>query len=85
MPFHGALTRGIAASPRRPLRVYLAAGAFESRCPYPDLSANRRLAAVLRERGYQARYTEYLGGHDVENWLALMPAALEFVLGTTNR
>ena len=77
----GWLTRRIAETPRRPMRVFLAAGALESQCPYPYLAANRKLAEVLGRGGYDARYVEYVGGHDVENWRALVPTALEYVLG----
>ena len=76
----GWLTQRIAESPRQPIRLFLAAGALESRCPYPYLAASRRLSEVLRARGYELRWNEYVGGHDVENWLAQMPAALEYVL-----
>lgn len=77
----GWLTRRIAAEPRKPLRVFLAAGTMESACPFPYLAENRRLADVLTALRYPVRYVEFNGGHSVENWLLAMPAALEFVLG----
>ncbi|HEX6902504.1 MAG TPA: alpha/beta hydrolase-fold protein [Thermoanaerobaculia bacterium] len=77
----GWLTRRIAATPRKPLRVFLAAGTMESACPYSYLAENRRLADVLTALRYPVRYVELIGGHDVENWLLTMPAALDYVLG----
>lgn len=77
----GWLTRRIASEPGKPLRVFLAAGNMESACPFPYLAENRRLADVLTALRYPVRYVELNGGHSVENWLLMMPAALEFVLG----
>ncbi|GAA3664682.1 hypothetical protein GCM10022224_031050 [Nonomuraea antimicrobica] len=67
------LLRQYAESPRLPLNIYQAAGlldndVFPGGIP-PMLDANRRLQAVLREKGYPVTYHEFAGGHDWV-WLA---------------
>ncbi|ENQ3108842.1 esterase family protein [Bacillus cereus] len=52
-------------SSRLPLQIYMSAGQLENK---PLLEANRRLSQVLKEKGYQSTYTEFLGGHDVLWW-----------------
>ena len=45
-----------------------------------QLLPNRILASVLKGKGYEVLYTEYLGGHDSLNWRETLPEALVFVL-----
>jgi enterochelin esterase-like enzyme len=58
------LTRDIAAAPRKPIKLYVEAGLFES----TRLEANRRLRDVLVAKGYPVTYREFHGGHDFWMW-----------------
>lgn len=53
---------------RLPLRFYLDAGLLEEASPDGILGSNRRLAEVLRSRGYPLTYREFAGGHDYAVW-----------------
>jgi enterochelin esterase family protein len=66
------LTREFASRPRTGLRFYLDVGNRET-MPGPggaesQLTVNRRMRDVLRDRGYPVTYAEYTGGHDYINW-----------------
>jgi enterochelin esterase family protein len=66
------LTREFASRPRAGLRFYLDVGNRETR-PGPggsasQVSVNRNMRDVLRERGYPVTYAEYTGAHDYINW-----------------
>lgn len=79
----GWLPDQIAKSQKKPLRIFLSAGSLESDFPYPYLTSNRRLALVLDQCGYEVKYVEYPGGHDVENWRDRVGEALAYVWGDT--
>lgn len=49
--------------PVRPLRIWLDVGRYEAL-----LDSNRRLAALLHSRGYDATYREYNAGHNYIAW-----------------
>lgn len=81
------LTRRYEAGERRPARFFVEVGNLETTpLPFaggPDLvSATRRFAVVLRQRGYEVvGYGEPPGGHDLVHWTAVLPTALEALLG----
>ena len=58
------LTRDIAAAPRKPIKLYVEVGLFES----TQLEANRHLRDVLVAKGYPVTYREFHGGHDFWMW-----------------
>lgn len=81
------LTRRYDAGERRAVRFFVEVGKLETApLPFADgldmVSTTRRFAAVLRRRGYElAGYEEPSGGHDLVHWAAVLPAALEALLG----
>jgi enterochelin esterase family protein len=64
----GWLTQQFVASPRLPVRFYLAAGKFENFYPFSLLMENRRFRDVLESKGYAVTYSEFPGGHDPVSW-----------------
>lgn len=78
----GWLTKQFAASPRRMQRFYISVGKFEASYLHNYLEENRRLRDVLTAKGYPLRYNEYMGGHDIINWAAVVPEGLVFLLNS---
>lgn len=69
-------------TPRKPLRVFLQAGARDLNWNTPELnwfSANLRIAAELAERGYDLRLVLGDGGHDPNHGGAILPDALRWL------
>ncbi|MEM6783684.1 MAG: alpha/beta hydrolase-fold protein [Bacteroidota bacterium] len=72
------MIRLIAKEPVRPIRLYVDIGTYETTVgpgmlPAAEtdfLAVNRRLRAVLAERGYDFVYAEYPEGHTWGNWRA---------------
>lgn len=62
----------VAETPRRPLRIWMDVGKLEWL-----IDANRRMAALLRDRGYDVTYREHGGGHNYASWRNEIPGALE--------
>jgi len=62
--------------PLRPIRVWMDAGLFERL-----LECNRRMCALLAERGYAATYREYGGGHNFPSWRDDLERGLELLFG----
>ena len=58
--------------PRAPLNIWMDVGRFEGL-----LESNRRMSALLRERGYPVAYREYEGGHNVPSWRDDVAGGLE--------
>lgn len=82
----GFIIRAYSASPRLSVRLHLIVGAFERHLDVEDdesnfLQANRRLAAVLRKRGYALSYAEYPEGHSWGLWRNHIGDALEYFWG----
>lgn len=85
------LTAQIAATKKRPLRVYLESGTFENVAYEPAefpryaqstvLASTRHLGDVLRAKGYTLRYHEYNGSHRVLNWRGTFSDAVTFIFG----
>jgi enterochelin esterase family protein len=65
-------------SPRLPLRVWLEFGLME----LDDLMIrpSRRMAAVLREKGYDLTYNEFAASHDWAHWRVSLAQALATML-----
>jgi enterochelin esterase-like enzyme len=65
------IARQYVESPRLPLRFYLEAGAFENDIfgnGGQILETSRHLRDVLRAKGYEVHYREFVGGHDYLSW-----------------
>lgn len=72
-----ALIDEYAAAPNVPVRFFQEAGSNEREV----LDQNRRLRDVLRERGYEAGYREFQGGHDYASWRGGLADGLIDLLG----
>ena len=65
-------------SPRLPLRIWMEVGLME-----PEdrmLGPNRRMADVLREKGYDPIYNEFAAAHDWAHWRVSLAQALTTML-----
>ena len=84
---HEWLTRRIATSETKPIRVYLSAGSLEINSLRdldggPNLVlANRHLRTVLEAKGYSVWLEEFPGGHDMISWQGVIPEGLTALLG----
>ena len=78
------LVKEFLASPKLPLRFYLAAGTFEIDREGGGggiLEATRHLRDVLRAKGYDVHYQQFVGGHDGLSWRGLLADGLMALLG----
>jgi enterochelin esterase family protein len=78
------LVKDFLASPKLPLRFYLAAGAFERDLEGTGgniLEGTRHLRDVLRAKGYDVHYQQFVGGHDGVSWRGLLADGLMVLLG----
>ena len=57
--------------PVRPIRIWMDAGRYEWL-----FDGNERMAALLRERGYDVTYRRFSGGHNWTSWLEELVVAL---------
>ena len=62
--------------PKRPVKVWMDAGRYEWL-----LEPNRRMHALLVERGYEVTYREYNGGHNYPAWRNDVWRGLEVLFG----
>jgi enterochelin esterase-like enzyme len=72
------------ASPKLPLRFYLAAGTFEfdrNGGGGEILEGTRHLRDVLLAKGYQVHYQQFVGGHDGLSWRGALADGLINLLG----
>jgi enterochelin esterase family protein len=72
------------ASPKLPLRFYLAAGTFEfdrNGGGGEILEGTRHLRDVLLAKGYQVHYQQFVGGHDGLSWRGALADGLIHLLG----
>jgi enterochelin esterase-like enzyme len=76
----GWLTRQVATTPRKSLRLYLATGTWEG----DGLVENRRMRDVLTAKGYPLVYQEYSGGHDEVVWRGLIADGLIALIPSTD-
>jgi enterochelin esterase family protein len=65
-------------SPRKPLKIWMDIGAYDKAELIP---ANRRMAALLKAKGYPVTYGEYPGGHNHVAWRNEVGQGLEMWLG----
>lgn len=73
------------ASPKLPVRFYLEAGTFEvDRYGKGGdiLEPTRQLRDVLRAKGYEVQYQQFVGGHDGLSWRATLADVLIALLGS---
>jgi enterochelin esterase family protein len=72
---------------RLPLRFYLNAGSFEAQFwggpggVNGTLESNRHMRDVLRAKGYEVHYQEFIGGHDYLSWRGLLADGLIALIG----
>src|SRR5688572_9725604 len=79
-----SLVKDFIASPKLPLRFYLAAGTFEIDREGTGgniLEATRHLRDVLRAKGYDVHYQQFVGGHDGVSWRGLLADGLMVLFG----
>jgi enterochelin esterase-like enzyme len=72
------------ASPKLPLRFYLAAGTFEIDRDGGGgeiLETTRHLRDVLLAKGYEVHYQQFVGGHDGLSWRGTLADGLIALLG----
>ncbi|HSB29079.1 MAG TPA: alpha/beta hydrolase-fold protein [Pyrinomonadaceae bacterium] len=72
------------ASPKLPLRLYLAVGTFEFDRDGGGggiLESTRQLRDVLLAKGYQVHYQQFVGGHDGLSWRGTLADGLIALLG----
>lgn len=74
----GWLTDQYARTPRLPLRIWMEVGLMELEDRM--VGTNRRMAAVLREKGYALTYSEFAAGHDWSHWRVSLAQALTLML-----
>lgn len=73
----GWLIEQFAVRHKVPLQIDMNVGRWEGSLM---LIPNRMMHHVLRARGYPVHYEEYSGGHDIAQWRATLPRALERLL-----
>jgi enterochelin esterase family protein len=79
------LVKEFLASPKLPLRFYLAAGTFEIDRDGGGgniLESTRHLCDVLLAKGYQVQYQQFVGGHDGLSWRGVLGDGLIGLLGS---
>jgi enterochelin esterase-like enzyme len=78
----GWVARQVQAQDRKPIRFYLDAGLLEANGGSESiLSTTRKLADVLRAKGYEVRQVEFAGGHDDLAWRGTLSDGLIHLLG----
>ena len=78
------MVRQFLASPKLPLRFYLTAGTFEidrDGSGSNILEGTRHLRDVLRAKGYDVHYEQFVGGHDGLSWRGRLADGLIALLG----
>ena len=79
------LVKEFLASPKLPLRFYLTAGTFEidrNGAGGGILETTRALRDVLRAKGYEVHYQQFVGGHDGLSWRGALADGLIALLGS---
>jgi len=78
------LAKEFLASPKLPVRFYLAAGTFEidrNGGGGEILETTRQLRDVLLAKGYEVHYQQFVGGHDGLSWRGILADGLIALLG----
>jgi enterochelin esterase-like enzyme len=60
-----------------PIKVFMEAGILENK---PLLDSNKNLHKILKSKGYDVQYNEFLGGHDDIWWQNELPQGLKYLL-----
>ena len=79
------LARQFITTPRSAVRFFLDVGTFEADTSARGsgiLEANRQLRDVLRAKGYEVHYQQFVGGHDTVSWRVMLADGLLALLGT---
>ena len=79
------MVRQFLASPTLPVKFYLDAGTFEMDSAGEGgdiLEASRHLRDVLRAKGYEVHYQQFVGGHDGLSWRGTLADGLIALLGS---
>ena len=80
------LVRQFISGPRKPLRFYLDAGSAEFNATGGAdaiLFCTRTLRDVLRAKGYEVHFQEFVGGHDYLSWRGTLADGLIALMGGT--
>ena len=78
------VARQFITSPKKPLRFYLDAGSAEFNATGGAdsiLFCTRTLRDVLRARGYEVHFQEFIGGHDYLSWRGTLADGLIALMG----
>jgi enterochelin esterase family protein len=70
----------IRCGPAPPLKIWMDVGLHEW-----FLAPNRQMYALLREQGYDVRYTEQTSGHNYPSWRNILWRGLEYLYGAGRR
>ncbi len=76
----GMLLDGFRQSPHLPIRFYLDVGLYDLGAAM--LGTNRQLSEILKLKGYDVDYREFIGGHSSVNWRGTLADGLISLLGT---
>ena len=72
---------------KRPLSIFMEVGILEGEYSwkYPDwphqIVSHRHFKTVLDMRGYEVKYQEYAGGHEMLSWRGGVAEGLKYLLG----
>ena len=78
------MVRQFISSPKKPLRFYLDAGSAEFNATGGAdsiLFCTRTLGDVLRAKGYEVHFQEFVGGHDYLSWRGTLADGLIALMG----
>ena len=81
------MARQFISSPRKSIRFYLDAGSAEFNATGGSdsiLFCTRVFRDVLRARGYEVHYQEFVGGHDYLSWRGTLADGLIALMGKTS-
>jgi enterochelin esterase family protein len=79
---HADLAELFAEEQRLPIRFSIDVGLLESK---PMLNGNRHFRDVVRAKGYEVDYAEFVGPHDWIAWRGTLPDRLVAVLGAPRK
>jgi len=69
-----AMIDSISSNKKRPIKIYVDSGTIKD-----ALVSSRKMAAVLKAKGYEYHYAEYPEGHNWVNWRARISHILRFL------
>jgi len=68
-----AMIDSIASNKKKSIRIYMDSGTIKD-----AFASSRRMASVLKDKGYEFHYGEYPEGHNWVNWRARISQILKF-------